>query len=369
MKILILNSILFTAEKNVIPKVKSIKDTMIYNLCIGFKNLGHNVTLAAAEEYKPIEKEDYNFDILFFKSKLKKIFLPSVLPFSPSLFMYLKKNAKDFDFIISSEIFAFPTLFACMICPSKVFVWQELGVHNRKMCKIPSKIWYNIITPIFMRRCLVVPRSHAACMFISNYHRNVASNNISHGIDFSKLQYSLEKLEYFITVGRLVPGKNIKSIILRFDAFLKKYNLSKYRLYIAGNGELLEELRTFVKDIEREDSVLFLGHLPHIELNKYLSQAKATLLNSRMELNMISLAESVAVATPVITNTVPYSSYDVIQNKLGIAKDDWDEDDMMEVIRNNQFYVDNCFFYREQLSIETIANKFIDIFSKRKDSY
>ena len=57
MKVLILNPILFTADNNVIPQVKSIKDTMIYNMCLGFKRLGHDVTLAAAEEYAPAEKE------------------------------------------------------------------------------------------------------------------------------------------------------------------------------------------------------------------------------------------------------------------------------------------------------------------------
>ena len=65
MKVLILNPILFTADNNVIPKVKSIKDTMIYNMCLGFKQLGHDVTLAAAEEYAPAEKEAYDFEILF----------------------------------------------------------------------------------------------------------------------------------------------------------------------------------------------------------------------------------------------------------------------------------------------------------------
>ena len=44
MKVLILNPILFTADNNVIPQVKSIKDTMIYNMCLGFKRLGHDVT-------------------------------------------------------------------------------------------------------------------------------------------------------------------------------------------------------------------------------------------------------------------------------------------------------------------------------------
>ena len=44
MRILILNPILYTAESNAIPTVSSIKDTMIYNLCLGFKQLGHDIT-------------------------------------------------------------------------------------------------------------------------------------------------------------------------------------------------------------------------------------------------------------------------------------------------------------------------------------
>lgn len=365
MKILILNSILFTAENNIIPKVKSIKDTMIYNLCIGFKNLGHEVTLAAAADYKPSVSEEYEFDILFFESVLKQIFLPSVLPFSPSLYKFLKSNAKNFDFIISSEIFAFPSFFACMVCPSKVFVWQELGVHNRKMKKIPSKVWYNVIGRFFMRRCFVVPRSHAARSFILNYHRNTSNEIIVHGMNFDNLKYSTDKTDYFITVGQLIYRKNIESIIQKFDLFLKKYNLLHYRLYIAGTGILHEDLRVLVKQLNLENNVIFLGHLSHIELNEYLSHAKAILLNSRMELNMISLSESIAVATPVITNLVPYSSYDVIQNRLGIAKDNWNEHDMMEIIRNNKYYVDNCLIYREQLSVEAVAGKFIALFNKK----
>ena len=72
MRILILNPILYTAESNAIPTVSSIKDTMIYNLCLGFKQLGHDITLAAAMEYQPCKKEEYDFKILFFKSDLNR---------------------------------------------------------------------------------------------------------------------------------------------------------------------------------------------------------------------------------------------------------------------------------------------------------
>lgn len=50
MRILVLNPIMYTPHKNIIPKVKSIKDTMMYNMCLGFKQNNHEITLAVAEE-------------------------------------------------------------------------------------------------------------------------------------------------------------------------------------------------------------------------------------------------------------------------------------------------------------------------------
>lgn len=64
MNILILNSILYTADNGIIPTVESIKDTMIYNMCLGFKSLGHNITLATSEDYKPTKNEEYDFSIM-----------------------------------------------------------------------------------------------------------------------------------------------------------------------------------------------------------------------------------------------------------------------------------------------------------------
>ena len=61
MKILVVNPILFSGNGNVLPKVDTIKDTMIYNMCLGFKSLGHHVTLLAVEDYKRINDEKYYF--------------------------------------------------------------------------------------------------------------------------------------------------------------------------------------------------------------------------------------------------------------------------------------------------------------------
>ena len=82
MKVLIINPILYTCEGWNIPRVKSIKDTMIYNMCRGFKALGHQVTLCAASEFMPTEREEYEFDVVWCQSLYR-----SVLP-PPFRFLY-----------------------------------------------------------------------------------------------------------------------------------------------------------------------------------------------------------------------------------------------------------------------------------------
>lgn len=78
MNVLIINYILYTPDGNGrIPKVKSIKDTMIYGMCHGFIEAGHSVTLAAGAEYKPEEGEIHEFDVRFFNSKSSKITPPN----------------------------------------------------------------------------------------------------------------------------------------------------------------------------------------------------------------------------------------------------------------------------------------------------
>ena len=90
MKIIVINPILFTHEKGVIPHVTTIKETMIYDLCLAYHRAGHAVSLIAAADYAPERKETYDFEVVFLKSIGRKIFQPSVLPFLPGVWRYLQ---------------------------------------------------------------------------------------------------------------------------------------------------------------------------------------------------------------------------------------------------------------------------------------
>ncbi len=195
MKVLILNPILFTADNNVIPQVKSIKDTMIYNMCLGFKRLGHDVTLAAAEEYAPAGKEAYDFEILFSNPSAKNFSRRLCCPFSPELWPYIKKKMKNHSICLYPvKHFQFSLYSRQRICPEKTVIWQELTDHQNKFHRLPSKIWHNVIVRLFMQRiAAVAPRSGPAYKFISKYMPQTVKQIVDHGINVDKFTYSEKK--------------------------------------------------------------------------------------------------------------------------------------------------------------------------------
>jgi 1,2-diacylglycerol 3-alpha-glucosyltransferase len=363
MNILILNTILYTADGKKIPEVKSIKDTMIYGMCLGFVLNGHHVTLAGAEDYKPVAEEEYDFEVLFFKSALVRIFKPTLLPLSSALYRYLKRNHVKYDVIVSSEVFSLATLFAAMICPSKTVVWQELTAHQRKFKRIPSKIWHKVIVPVFFGkvRC-VIPRSKKAYTFIRKYMKNVSSEVVDHGINLSNFGFSKEKERQLISSSQLIYRKNVESIVWIYSRLVKIKGYEDVKLLIAGRGEQRQLLEDLVLKLNLQDSVSFLEFLSQRDLNNVIKKSYAFLINTRRDLNMVSIPEAIVSGTPVVTNLIPTSSDYIIKERLGIAKDNWDETDLMEIIDNNPSYVDNCVNYREKLTNSHCAKKITDIY-------
>lgn len=365
MNILILNPILYSGNGNNLPKVESIKDTMIYGMCLGFKALGHSVTLVAMEEYRPTKKETYDFEVLFFRNNLLNI-SHIALPYSFKLYKYIKKEHDNFDMILSSEIFSFHTLFAAQIAPYKTIVWQEVNAHQRKLHQIPSKFWHKMIVPRFFQniRC-VVCRSISAQFFISKYIKNVASETVDHGIDINKFKITHKKKDQFISVAQLIHRKNISGIISKFYDFIKNKKYSHYKLLIAGRGPMEKELHKQVESLGIKNNVIFLGFLNHIDLNHYIAQSKAFLVNTNQDLNMVSIPESIVSGTPILTNMVPALAQYINENRLGIAKSNWDAKDMIQIVEEDS-YSTHCIEHRNKLSNKNSAQCLIDIFNNHK---
>ena len=360
MKILIINPIMYTSETNSIARQDSIKDTMIYDFCLAFYEASHDVTLIAAEPYKPRCNEEYKFKILWLDCSIKKIFFPNRIPFMPKLRKYIKNNSDSFDMVISKEIFSLSSLAAYQVLPRKLIVWHELAKHNKMLKRVPSKIWYNIVARYFMKNVRVIACSNEAKYFIKNYCRNTEDIVIDHGVNIDKFISTDKKENYFVVLSQLIERKRIDGILEKFASFLNRYE-SNYKLYIIGDGELLDQLKQKTADLGIMDKVIFTLKLEHDKAIPILAKSKALLVNTVKDNNMISIVESIAVGTPIVTTDVPLNASYIKEFELGIAKPAWDEDDLFKIVSNNDMYVTNCLNYREKLSTKHRVEEFISL--------
>lgn len=358
-KILIINPILYTSETNQIPKVASIKDSMIYTLCLGFLKLGHQVTLLAAKDYQPSVEETYDFPIIWMQTVCKKVFQPRCFPYMPKLRKFLKTH-KEYDLVISSEVFGTWSYTAARVCPEKTIIWHELAKHNNILHKIPSKVWYHIIARFLMRRVHVIPRSEAAAHFIGQFLPNISDICIDHGVNLDKFAFAeqIRKKNQFVVVSQFIERKRIDYTILQFKNFLELGNRD-YKLYLIGQGELEEALRKLVMQYHLDDAVIFCGQMSHEQLMPIVAESKALLVSTRKDNNMVSIVESIAVGTPIITTSVPYNVSYIRRMQLGIVSDDWNAGTLQEICENNDMYARNCMAYREKLSNTYLAGQFV----------
>ena len=353
MKVLIVNAILYTSESVKVNKVQSIKDCMIYDLCMAFHEKGHDVTLVAADNYKPIVEENYPFKIVWMKSYFEIIFIPNKIPFNKEISSFLKKN--HFDLIICSEVFSMDTLLTVRNAPDKTIIWQEMAFHQKMAKQMASKFWHNVIIKLFYSGVRVVPRTENAKEFISHYCDNVSDTIIPHGVNLELFKSRLEKEKHFVVVSQLIERKRIDQIIKAFREFSEK-NHSEYKLYIIGDGDCREQLENQAKDL---DNIIFTGKKNHDEMMELLSSAKAMLVYTRKDNSMISIAESLAVCTPVITTSIPDNARTIKQNELGIVKDEWTYEELEKIVDNNDTYINNCLHYRENLDNKHNVDLFI----------
>lgn len=359
MNILIINPMLYTSVSNEVKREESIKDTMIYGLCKAFVDLGHDVVLFAGEPFRPTEIEEYPFKVIWGKYELQSV-LPISLPWIPELSQYLDTHGDEFDLIISGEAFSLCTFSAYRKVKDKLICWHELAVHQRAMCGFPSRFWYRFFLPLFMPDLRVVARSEQAKSFISQYAKNVSDVVVGHGVDLSKYQNLAKKDNSFLVCSRLVPNKRIDRTISIFGSYVKKYDNSAV-LRIAGTGEEEPYLRKLCSDLGIASNTLFLGQLNHERLLPFMATAWALLINTERDNSLISVIESIASGTPVITSEVPLNAHNIKAFNLGIVDNGWDEDDLKRVVELQSTYRNNCLNYRESISTKATAQGLISV--------
>ncbi len=101
-------------------------------------------------------------------------------------------------------------------------------------------------------------------------------------------------------------GRGIHLAIQAFHKFLEKYG--HYEMWIAGTGQLGRYYRyclRLIDELNLQDSVRFLGHIPWQSLADYYNQVQLTLIPTvELEGTSLSAIESMACKTPVVSTDI-----------------------------------------------------------------
>jgi glycosyltransferase involved in cell wall biosynthesis len=120
-----------------------------------------------------------------------------------------------------------------------------------------------------------------------------------------------------VTVGRLVPIKDIATTIRGFEAAGDV--MRDAALVIIGEGPLRGELKACARDAGIADRVVFLGHVPVPEVQGWLSLASLTVLASLAEPFGAVVAEGLAHGVPCICSTAAGAAVLVDEPSRGVT--------------------------------------------------
>ncbi|MFY9463110.1 MAG: glycosyltransferase family 4 protein [Candidatus Sungiibacteriota bacterium] len=127
---------------------------------------------------------------------------------------------------------------------------------------------------------------------------------IPNGVDIEKFKSQKSKVKsvrnenIVMTVSRLVP-KNGVDILIRAIAEVKK-EIPDICCRIAGDGPERKNLEALARSFDMQDSVTFLGTVPHAELARHLGEVDVFVRMSRSEGMGNAFIEAIAAGVPVI---------------------------------------------------------------------
>ncbi|WP_443596732.1 glycosyltransferase family 4 protein [Agathobacter sp.] len=180
---------------------------------------------------------------------------------------------------------------------------------------------------------------------------NGVSNHIERKPQIIKNKFGLDKDEYILFLGRLVPEKGIKYLI---EAF-KQVDTEK-KLVIAGGSSDTSEFENEMKELAKEDKrILFTGFVQGQELEELYSNAYIYTLPSDLEGMPLSLLEAMSYGNCCLVSDIDECT-EVVENKALIFKKS-DVNDLKKTLQEVCVRADAVEMLKKQAA-DFICNKY-----------
>lgn len=252
------------------------------------------------------------------------------IPFSLRLIKFVTKKLSAYRCVIIHVPNPFPLVLVLFKKPRQIFCLYWHAPVSKK--GIILGFLYNIFTRLFYSKfdyILVPTEEHIKTVpsylkhkvfvlvdLFSTLELNTESSKVLEHIDTS--QGKVFK-PYFVCTGRYVKYKGFDIAIVAFSQFLKKN--PGVELIIIGSGPEFDNYKYLTKQLEIEQSVVFLQNISNTEKLHKIAGALCLLMPSisNQEMYGLSQVEAYACRTPVVTTKLENSGVPIIAEASGSA--------------------------------------------------
>lgn len=324
-------------------------------------------------EYNSLRKNTHIVNVGSFKvgGLIFSIFSTLILQLKYSY--YLLKNIRKFKIVV---FFLGGSAFFLPIVISRIFKKNTVFVVTHSTAKIAQRIYTYQIIPIMTRflERLNFGFCHKLVVYSPNmckdlgleHYRNKIVIAYEHYVNYSLFNKvkPRDKRNYSIGfVGRLSREKGILNLIQSMRLVPSNINL-----IICGDGELRNDIESFVKTNDLCERVNLVGWVPNEELPKYLNDMKILVIPSYTEGLVNVMYESMACETPVVASPVGAIPDFICDEETGFLLESNDPKDIAKGIvkalmhpRLDEVAVKSRVFVKNHFSFEKAVERYQQI--------
>lgn len=177
--------------------------------------------------------------------------------------------------------------------------------------------WFWLVGPIFRSASrIVVPSAYLAEIFAEQNLETVIIPNIA-TLPLYQFHERTPIAPRLLYTRHLRPCYNPECALRAFGEIVKKWPNAEFR--IAGDGSEMERMQNLASEMNIQDRVTFLGHLPNDQLVTHYEWANLFLNSSVVDNQPVSILEAFASGLPVVTTNAGGIPYMVENRKTGMV--------------------------------------------------
>ncbi|HTJ52722.1 MAG TPA: glycosyltransferase [Cyclobacteriaceae bacterium] len=308
--------------KSIVPYLKADKIILF----------GHTFDKDNLFKEKQIGENIYIFPILYIPPKTKFPIRSLAFLKGWRLNRYLKKHQINFAYTHSEELCFWVTFTKInYIHHIHTFV-NVLEISHRRSSKIKlfKSIWSALRNRVINKAYRVVSINNDISNMITSRLQESRVIRFPNYVDTQQFKFRFdanlksslgithEKIVLF--VGRLAQVKGLELFVDTIQ-LLSNDPTNSWKAIIIGNGDYENKIRNYIEEKNLEDKFIFEGSVNDpVILSKYYSLANVFLVTSWSESGPVTLLESLACGTPVVSMNVGFAN-DVLNKNNGFVID------------------------------------------------